>query len=76
MKIKEFTYEKKDYNKDYSLLVLNEDSNYLKGISLNDLTEEEYVNLLEIQEEYEDRLEPFMKHFKQFKKEKIIREEG
>jgi len=75
MKIKEFTYEKKDYNKNYKILVLNEDSNYLKGISLDDLSEEEVEKLEQIQKEYEENLRPFMKSFKQFKKEKIIREE-
>lgn len=71
MKTKKFIYEKEDYEKEYNIAVLNEDKEYIKGISLNNLSDNEREEFYRIQEEYECKLKPFMKAFKQFKVNKI-----
>lgn len=78
MKILEFDYIKKGATEPapYKLLVLNEDKESVKGISLDKLTEEEVVELKKIQEDYEAQLKAFMKNYRQFKKENIVEDEA
>jgi len=73
MKIKEIKYRKKDGEeiKDYNLLVLKEDKEYIAGIDLNKLNEEETAKIKSIQEEYEEKLKPFMKAYRNFIVENI-----
>ena len=75
MRTKEFTYQKEDGNQDYSLHVLTEDENYIKGISLFDIPEDEKKSFQNLQEEYEGEMKKYMKYFKQFKKSKILKEQ-
>jgi len=73
MKIKDFQYSRKDgVEKNYKLLILNEDKEYLKGISLSSLSKEEEKALMKIIEDYEEKLKPFMKHYRQFIVENIL----
>lgn len=72
MKIREFTYEKKDGKvNDYELMVLNETESHVAGIDLKKLSEEEAVALKVVQEEYEEKLKPFLKAYRNFIKENI-----
>ena len=76
MKTKEFKYVKKNGEKgEYKLLILNESTDYLKGIDLNKLNENEKIKLTAIVEKYEEDLKPFMKAFRQFIVENIINED-
>ena len=75
MRFQEFEYSKKDGAKSsYKLLVLTEDKEYIKGINLLSLNEEEVKELLLLQQDYEVKLKPFMKNYRQFIKENIITE--
>ena len=73
MKIKDFKYKKKDSDeiKDYNLLILKEDKEHVSGIDLNKLDKEEIAKIKSIQEEYEEKLKPFMKAFRTFLIENI-----
>ena len=75
MKTKEFKYVKKNGEEgEYNLLILNESTDYLKGIDLNKLNEKEKKDLTAIMERYEEELKPFMKAFRQFIVENIVDE--
>lgn len=71
MKVKEFRYKKDDGFEDRKLFVLYEDKEYLKGIDLNKLSDSESKILEALQQEYEEKLKPFYKAYRQFKKEKM-----
>ena len=71
MKIKEFRYKKNDEFEDRKLLVLHEDKEYLKGIDLNKLEETEVKDLEFIQQDYEEKIKPFYKAYRQFNKNKM-----
>lgn len=75
--IEEFTYQKENYIKDYLVLILSEDDNYLKGINLNDLESDDLNELLSLHEKYKSKIkECSKKYFKQFKKDKILIDKG
>lgn len=77
MKIKDFKYKKDaEEEKEYNLLVLEEDEKYMSGINLSYLTEEEQEKVKKIQEDYEAALKPYMKYFRKFLKEKVIKEDA
>jgi 2-oxo-4-hydroxy-4-carboxy--5-ureidoimidazoline (OHCU) decarboxylase len=76
MKEVNFKYKKKDgVIDDYNLMVLNENNTHTAGIALNKLKDEEKAQLVKIQKEYEEKLKPFMKAYRQFIKENILQEE-
>ena len=76
MKIKEFRYKKKTGEEgDYNLLILNESLEYLSGIDMNKLSDEEKVKLKAVIEKYEEELKPFMKAFRKFIVGNIIYED-
>ena len=73
MKINEFTYSKKTgETKDYEVLILNESEEYVSGISIKELPEDEKDELFEIQKEYEMKLGKFMGNYRQFIRSNII----
>jgi hypothetical protein len=74
MKIKEFQYykEKEGMSKNYKVIAIKEDDNYIEGVSLNDLTEEKQNEVMEIVKDFEAKLEPFMAQYRKFKKSLII----
>lgn len=75
MKIKDFNYKKKNGEvNDYSLLVLNETDTHISGVDFKKLNEEETIALKSIQEEYEKKLVPYMKSYRNFIKENIQEE--
>ncbi|MFW6225337.1 MAG: hypothetical protein ACOC3V_00085 [bacterium] len=74
MKLKEFDYKKEDKVKGYKILVLHEDDKYVKGINVQNLSPEEAEELFTIQSDYEDSLKKFMKNYRQFKKENILKD--
>lgn len=77
MKIKDFKYKKDaEEEKEYNLLVLEEDEKYMSGINFRYLTEEEQEKVKKIQEDYEAALKPYMKSFRKFLKEKVIKEDA
>jgi hypothetical protein len=75
MKIKEFQYykEKEKYSKDYKVIAIKEDDNYIEGISLHDLSEEKQKEVIAIVEDFEKKLEPFMAQYRKFKKSLITK---
>lgn len=76
MKRYKFLYEKANGDQnEYDLMITNSTPDRFYGIDLNKLTAEEKVQVLEVQEEYEEKMKPFMKAFRQFIKENIITED-
>lgn len=72
MKIRDFTYKKKNGEiNDYSVMILNETETHFGGVDFNKLSEEEVIKVKKIQEEYEEKLSPFMKGYRSFIKENI-----
>lgn len=71
MKIFDFNYTKKNGDKSKRrIMVLHSLDNYIDGIDLTKLTEEEVYTLKEIQLKYEAALKPFItKGFRRFLKE-------
>jgi len=75
MNVKKFKYEKKNGEKgDYNLIVLNDGNEYISGIDLNKLSEEDQGKVKDIVEEFEGKLKPFMKAYRKFIVENIINE--
>jgi hypothetical protein len=73
MKVKEFNYIKKDGKKNnYKIMILNEDVKHINGIDFNKLKIEEIKMIESIQNEYEQKLKPYMKAYRSFIKENII----
>jgi hypothetical protein len=78
MKIEKFKYKKTETDvSEREVLVLNEDENHLKGLDLSKVSLEEKYKIIGIQENYEDKLKPHLKNYRDFIKEKIeyIRED-
>ncbi len=74
MKINEFTYYKSDKTiKSYKLLTIKDNESSLEGISLGDLPEEEQKNVIAIYEDFETKLQPYMKNYRRFNKASIIK---
>lgn len=72
MKNKKFKYTKKDGNVDvYDVMILADSPDYLAGIDLKKLSNEEIQEVIKIQEEYEQKLKPYMKAYRSFIKENI-----
>ena len=77
MKLREFSYTKEDNSrKDYSLLVLKEDAASVEGISLKDLKEEDRDKVIAIYKEFEEKLNPYMKHYRKFIKGRMVSKVG
>jgi hypothetical protein len=73
MKTRAFRYLKeKGEIKDYDLLIIKEDDNYMEGVSMKDLSEIEKAKLIEIYKEFEEKLQPYMKNYRRFMKNKVI----
>jgi hypothetical protein len=75
MNIKEFNYKKKNGEEsEYKLAVLNASTDYIVGIDLNKLDEDEKVTLTALLEDFDEKLKPFMKAYRKFITENIINE--
>ncbi len=75
MKIKDFKYEKKNGEKgEYSVIVINDGNEYISGIDLNKLDNEEKEKVKEVVLEFEEKLKPYMKAYRKFIVENIINE--
>lgn len=57
MKIREFTYS----GKSRQLYVLREDTNYMEGIDISHLDDDEKAQFKEIVEDFWKKIDPFMK---------------
>ncbi len=73
MKVKSFSYfkEKENVTKDYTLVVIKEDDNYMEGIDIKTLPEEKQKEVKDIFLEFEKKLEPFMTNYRKFKKSAV-----
>jgi len=73
MKIREFSYykEKEKSNKYYKVVAIKEDDNYIEGVALQDLTDDKQKEVIQIVEDFEKKLEPFMAQYRKFKKSMI-----
>jgi hypothetical protein len=74
MKILKGEYLKENFYEKIEVLVLNDVPEYIKGIALHKLSEDQKKELLEIQSAYEEKLQPFMTNFRQYKKERFTEE--
>lgn len=74
MKRIKFLYEKTNGEKNnYDLIVTNSTPEKFYGIDLNKLSEEEKNKVIEIQKDYELKIEQYVKKaFRQFNKEMIV----
>jgi hypothetical protein len=73
MKIHEFMYHKSDgLTKSYNVIPLKEDSTYIEGISIGDLNEEDATKVKKIFLEFESKLNPYMKNYRKFTKNKFV----
>ena len=75
MKRLRFSYKKKGNGeeKEYDVVVSGSGPDYLNGFDLNKLSEEEQKELIEIQKEYERKIQPYIKiAYRQFLKENVI----
>jgi hypothetical protein len=73
-KIKVFQYLKETgERKDYELLVIKDEKETLEGISIHDLGKEDKEKVLDIYKKFEEALEPYMKHYRRFKKSHIAK---
>lgn len=74
MKIRLFRYLKEaKEEKDYELMVIKEYDTALEGISMHDMTKADKEKVLAVQKQYEEALEPYMKYYRKFLKNKIIK---
>lgn len=73
MVIKKFMYQKDEQVKSYSVSVLRESASDLEGLSLDNLSEEEYKEVVAIFKEFETKLNPYVKKaWRKFSTNKII----
>ena len=67
------TYAKKDGEmKDYSIFEINTGIDFIAGFNVDTMSDEEKESLIEIQEFYEMKTKPFMKHYRKFLNSQII----
>jgi len=73
MKTKEFDYIKKDGEQSHrKVIVLTENTEYIDSLDFDKLSNEETDQVVKIVQEYEKKLEPFMKKsFRRFSKSGI-----
>lgn len=69
-----FKYRKKESEeeKEYNVIVTTKGPSHFAGFDLNKLTEEEAEELKNIQKEYEQKLKPYFKAYRQFIKENVV----
>lgn len=75
MKILSLEYLKESIPLRYEVVLLKETEKYLEGISIREMQDNEKKELISIILEFEKKLEPFMKKYRRFNKEKIHRME-
>lgn len=76
MKRYNFLYEKKNGEQnEYDVMITNSTPERIYGIDLNKLSDEEREKAIAIQEEYEEKMAPYIKiAYRQFIKENILTE--
>ena len=76
MKMKKFSYKKKDgEEREVNLFVLNESDTHMQGIDLSKLTEDEVKTVKYIQSIWEASMKPFIdKAYRNFIKENVVGE--
>ena len=76
MKIKKFQYRKDSgESKHYELLVIKEDAKYMEGVSLKDLSPQGREEVMKVYKEFEEKLTPFMVHYRRFNTNNITKME-
>lgn len=75
METKKFNYVKEDNTEVKEVAVLWQDEKYVEGIDVSKLNEEEMEQLEETLKENKERLKPFFKGYRKYKREKIISDE-
>lgn len=75
MKVKEFQYtDSKGQTTGKKVAVMTESGEVVQGMDLSKLTAEERQSFFEIQSQYEENLQPFMKAFRRYNKPNITEE--
>jgi 2-oxo-4-hydroxy-4-carboxy--5-ureidoimidazoline (OHCU) decarboxylase len=73
MKIIEAQYEKIDFGfSDIKVLVLKESEEYIEGLNISKLSDEEVKKLKEINDKYWEEMKYFFKVYRKYDKNKII----
>jgi 2-oxo-4-hydroxy-4-carboxy--5-ureidoimidazoline (OHCU) decarboxylase len=73
MKIIEAQYEKIDFGfSDIKVLVLKESEEYIEGLNISKLSDEEVKKLKEINDKYWEEMKSFFKVYRKYDKNKII----
>ncbi len=74
MVINKFMYMKETTGapNEYELLLLNKDEEHINGLSVGGIPLEEREAIIAIVKKYEEDLKPYMKYYRNFKKEKMI----
>ena len=74
-KIKIIQYMKESgERKDYEVLQIKDNQDSIEGISIHDLAKEEKEKVLAIYKQFEEALEPYMKHYRKFLKSRITKQ--
>lgn len=71
MKTKKFQYLKEDIVEDKEIVLLWQDDKYFEGIDITKLSEDEMFDLEKVLEENKERLKPFYKSYRKYKKDKV-----
>lgn len=72
MKRVKFVYFKEDEGaKEYDVLSIKDMERYIEGFSVKGMDPVELQKLLDIQEKYEKALEPYMKYYRKFIKDRL-----
>ena len=75
MKIAKFLYEKEEKGgsvvKEYELVVLKETETYFEGISIQDMDDQQKEEVINIVQEFEENLKPYMSKYRRMLKGKI-----
>ena len=73
MEIKDINYQKKDEVKNYKVFILSEDKQYISGIDINNISEDEVAQLKDLNEKLNNLISKLIKKgFKKFSKNKIL----
>jgi 2-oxo-4-hydroxy-4-carboxy--5-ureidoimidazoline (OHCU) decarboxylase len=73
MKIIEAQYDKIDFGfSDIKVLVLKESEEYIEGLNISKLSDEEVKKLKEINDKYWEEMKSFFKVYRKYDKNKII----
>lgn len=75
MEIKKFQYLKEDKVEDKEIVLLWQDDKYFEGIDITKLSEKEVEELKQVLEENKEKIKPFYKGYRKYKRDKVLKED-